>query len=321
MSEQQFWNPVLQQELQLSPEEQELYLNLLFAAKDAKAFPRQSGFVVRAAVMTAKGEIELGGNDEYAFSDAFVHGETSALAAALTKYGDTPIKALAFYSIFPPSKEPIGGSCGNCRDVFKEYVDQEMLVIEGDGTFMTVSHFGDGLFENFNHVSLNRLDPTGVTEAERGIAVGVDVYLPKHLKEGIYGAAIVGASGKVWQGSLDTNAAYDATTPLVAARQVWRNAGPEAELRKIVIARYGALPKPLYRDRQAILELDEALMDYTGRFTPLPVELVELDQSGRVMTAALTNTREWMPMPFTAGSFGMSEAVRGSLKGLFPRES
>lgn len=317
----QFWDPVLHQELQLSPESEDLILKLLLEAKKAEAFPRQSGFVVRAAVMTENGDIELGGNDEYAFSDAFVHGETSALAAALAKHGDTPIKILAFYNIFPPSKEPVGGSCGNCRDIFKEYVDPKMLVVEGDGKFITVSRFADCLFENFQAVTVNELDPAGVAEAEKGIAVSMDVYLPKYLKEGIYGAAIVGRSGKVWQGSLDTNAGYDATTPGVAARQVWRNVGPEAELRKIVLARYGCLPQPLYRDRQTLLELDEALMDYTGRQTPLPVELVKLDRSGQVVTAALTNTRQWMPMPFTASSFGRFEAVRGSLKGLFPPKS
>jgi len=317
MAERIVWSPIQKEELHLSQEERAAYFNLILAAKEARAFPRQSDFFVRAAILTIEGHIVLGGNDEYAFSDAFVHGETAALAAALTQYGDEPIKALAFYSDQDPSPEFTGGSCGNCRDVFKEYVSPEMVVLEGNERKMTLTHFSDYLFEDFRQIDPQSINTLGYKKAANGIAIGVDVYLPQHLRNGIYGVAIVANSGNIWQGSLDTNAGYDAVTPGLAARQVWRNSHPEAELQKMVIARYDSLPSPLYRDRQALLELDEALMDHTGRKTPLPVELVHLDRMGKVVQVAQTNTREWMPAPFTAGSFGMVDAVRGSLKGLF----
>lgn len=310
-----------QEEAQLTNEEREIALHLLGIAETAIAEPYQSGFHVRAAIMNDKGDIDVGGNDEYAFSDAFVHGETSALAASLAKHGRQPMKALAFYSLFSPpdlEKEPVGGSCGNCRDVFNEYGNPEMMIFEGDGkNWISVTRQRDYLFDDFQPMEPASISKEGLEEAVNGISIGVEEYLPEHLRKGVYGVALVGESGRVWKGSLDTNAGYDATTPLVAAKQVWRNAEPEAKLKKIVIAVGGEdIPKPLYRDRQAAMELDESLMLYTGRTQPLRVELLQVDNSGQIVKASITNTREWMPIPFTAGSFGMTDAVQGSLRGL-----
>jgi hypothetical protein len=67
---------------------------------------------------------------------------------------------------------------------------------------------------------------------------------------------------------------------------------------------------PLYRDRQAILELDEILRMFKGSNSPLRVEIVKV---GSNVEAYETNVEEWLPHPFSPGAFRMDDVTRAQL--------
>lgn len=321
-----YWDLVGKREAMLTPEEHTIARELLYAAREACPIPEQSSFEVRSAVLAQDGDIAVGGNMEFAFSDAFIHGETAALANLYSRKGKVPIRALAFYSLYEaPTKEklmnekPVGGSCGNCRDVFDYYGNDDMLVVEGNPeAHVSVTRWRDYRFENFTPVDPKDLSDQGVGEAAQNIHYGVTEFLPDHVKKGVYGVALVSDSGNVWGGSLYTNAGYDAVTPGLVAVQVYRHAHPDPDVKKIVIASYNDLPSPLYRDRQALTELAEVAFA-GGRKDGgvIPVELLHLSPQGGIVAASKTNTDEWMPIPFTAGSFGMDTTIKQTAQKLY----
>ena len=88
-------------------------------------------------------------------------------------------------------------------------------------------------------------------------------------------------------------------------------------LKKLVIASEGGVPSPFYRDRQAILELDEILRIYTGNPNPLRVEIIQAKDSVRGWAEAVeafeTNVEEMLPHPFSPGAFRMDDVMMAQL--------
>ncbi len=290
------------------------YSDLLLAAKDARAFPPQSGFFVRAAGVTESGLVVTGGNIEYQLSDAFVHGETSVIAGAFSRAGkDDKLTAIGFYNREFSENPP--APCGKCRDAIKEYCDPKLVLLAGTEKRMTATPFKEYLFDSFKSVDPEDLSPQGYDEARVALGQSLDAYLPERMRSRLYGAALVGESRGIFRGSFYTNAGYDASPPILNAVQVWRNTAGDLDFSKVVLGAYDRLPKPSYRDRQALLELDESLMLATGREKPLEVELVSFDrQTGDVTGAAVTNSREWLPHPFSPAAFGMTRALERQIE-------
>ncbi len=290
----------------------------MLRAKEAKAYPNQSGFYVKTAGFAVDGTEYLGGNKEYAFSDAFIHGET-AVVSGLRDLTNSPIEAICWYKkegeIVTP--ESFGCPCGNCRDVLRHYCDLNTVLLNGNETGAVYAQLKDYLFENFRRESLSKVHEEGVVEALKAQELAIDVYLTEELKSKVYGAAIVAEDGTIWKGSQYSNCGYDAVTPVLSAVMNWRNSYPRGsvsekhlQLSRLVIAGGSGMGTPLYRDRQAILELDEILRMFKRSNSPLRVEIVKV---GKNVEAYETNVEEWLPHPFSPGAFRMDDVLEAQL--------
>lgn len=318
----------------LSSEQEKKYINLVSRAREAKAYPYQSGYHVRAAALAKDGTVYAGGNKEYALSDAFAHGET-AVISGLKDLTDSPIEALAWYLESKNDtsiSQEYGRPCGNCRDVMSEYCGADFVLLTGNEKGMVYTKLKDFLFEDFSSLELAKVDRRAAGLALKAARKSVDVYLPDALKLNTYGAVLISEYHNIWAGSLYSNAGFDSVTPVLSAVLSWRNSYPEGKisdthlrLKKLVIASPYEVPSPFYRDRQAILEIDEILRRYTGKTNPLPVEIVHAtfndDDKIVPVDARITNTEEWLPHPFTPGAFRMDDVIKSELGGLMGADS
>ncbi len=308
-------------DFELTPNEEGRYFDLVRLAEGAKAYPSQSGFFVRTAGLAEDGELCLGGNKEHAHSDAFIHGETAVLSS-LKDLTDSPIEAIAWYKerkgeeIVGPGD--FGRPCGNCRDVLIKYTSPDLILLQGNQTGIVYTHLKDFMFENFDYLDPSLLHEKHVEEALIAQEAAIDVYLPDYLKGNVYGAALVAEDGTIWRGSLYSNAGYDAVTPVLSAILYWKNSYPAGEiseshlnLSRVVIVGKEEIPSPFYRDRQALLELDEILRKYWGENNSLEIQLVNVN--GRGISAQKTDARESLPHPFTPGEFRMDDVIFGEL--------
>ena len=297
---------------------------MVLAAKEARAYPHQSGYFVRTAALAENGMIYLGGNKEYAHSDAFVHGET-AVISGMRDQTDSPIKAIAWYrrEDLPVDEHSFGCSCGNCRDVMRAYCGKDLVLLNGNENGIVYSLLSDFLFDDYTQIENELVRPYPTWIALSAARKGVDIYLPEGVKRNIYGAALVSEDGTVWPGVHYSNAGYDAVTPVLNVVLNWRSNYPggiskrHLNLSKLVVAGDGIMPDPFYRDRQAILELDEVLRLATGRTAPLEVQLIKAKDSrmgyAEAESAFRTNTAEWLPHPFSPGAFRMDDVMKAQL--------
>ena len=201
-------------------------------------------------------------------------------------------------------------------------------MLNGNETGIVYTQLRDFLFDKFKQGDQRHLKNNEVRHALAAADRGNDVYLPDRLKPKMYGAVLVGEGGNIWQGKWwlkklwkgihYTNAGYDAIPPVMNAVLHWQNDYPSGKvsqkhlgLQKLVVASRGDAPTPLYRDRQAILELDEMLRRYRGDNVPLPVELVQVN--GKDVTVKQTNVDEWLPHPFSPGAFRMDDVILAEL--------
>lgn len=297
----------------LNDKEIEMCSKLISKAKTAFADPSQSGYFVQAAGVTENDDMVAGGNKENSSSDAFVHGETAVISHIRDIYGKTPIKAIGFYKDGHDITEKDISPCGACRDVLVQQTSPDLLLMSGNQNKIVVLKLKDFIFDDFHRISSTDLDGVGLKEATIALYKGVDVYLPEYLKRKVYGVSIVDQNSNNFRGSLYTNSGYDAITPGLAAVQTWNNSEiDKTNINKIVIVGRNALPSPYYRDRQALLELTEITYQNSVR-----VELISLDNFDNIQEVATTNTTEWLPRPFSAGNFGMHEAIRDQHNKMF----
>lgn len=315
-----FYSPFLDKgrSSELDAEDRKIYIYLVTKAKEARAYPHQSGFFVKTAGLAEDGTEYLGGNKEYGFSDAFIHGET-AVISGMRDITDSPLRAIAWYKKEGElvTSDSFGCPCGNCRDVMSAYCSPELVLLNGNETGVVYAQLKDYLFENFRRESLNKVHEEGVIEALKAQKLAIDVYLTDELKGQVYGAAIVAEDGTIWKGSQYSNCGYDAVTPVLSAVTNWRNSYPRGsvsekhmQLSRLVLAGGSEMSAPFYRDRQAILELDEILRMFKGDNNPLRVEIVKVENN---VEAFETNTEEWLPHPFSPGAFRMDDVTRAQL--------
>lgn len=305
----------------LTAEEKRSFQRLILAAKNAYTNPTQSGYRVRTAAFLENGRVVRGGNKENSLSDAYVHGETAVVSRARDLYKKVPILAIGFYSSSQNLAELGISPCGACRDVVSQYCGPNLVMMEGNEKVIKHARLKEFLFSKFNSTKITEVDLLGVEDAVVALNQAVDVYLPERLKPAVYGISLIDKNKRVFRGSLYTNAGYDALPPGLVAVQTHRNTvGPEnplADLEKIIVVGFGSIPNVLYRDRQALLEHDEVLRLNANRKEPLPVYLLNVNpDTGQIVAAATTNTAEWLPHPFSAGTFGMHDVIHGQYEKL-----
>jgi hypothetical protein len=173
----------------------------------------------------------------------------------------------------------------------------------------------DYLFEDFRRVDFSNIDVPAVNAALAAARGGNDIYLPEKMKHKMYGAVIVSEDGQMWTGEHYTNVGYDSVTPVLSAVISWHNDYPKGivdesrlNLSKLVVAGEYFTPDVFYRDRQAVLEMDEILRKFTDCKHPLEVQIV--NAKGEVYE---TNVEEWLPAPFSPGAFRMDDVMHGQL--------
>lgn len=315
---------------ELSEEEITKYAWLLLMASEARAYPFQSGYFVKTAGLAEDGTIHLGGNKEFGSSDAFVHGET-AIISGMRDMTESRLEAIAWHKKGELVENGFGRPCGKCRDVMLEYAGEDLVLLTGNEKQIIYSRLSDFLFDDFKELDTRSVEPYVSWVALNAARKGVNVYLPEELKRKVYGAVLVSEDGTVWSGSQYTNVGYDAITPVMSAIMSWRNSYPlnslsekHLRLKKLVIAGEGGAPRAFYRDRQAILELDEILRIYTGREEPLPVQIAQVADNklgwASATKAFQTDTEEWLPKPFSPGAFRMDDVMLSQLAQLIGEE-
>jgi cytidine deaminase len=312
---------------ELSPEKQRQFAALVKLAETAKAYPHQSGYHVRTAALAEDGTTHAGGNKEDGFSDAFVHGETAVISGLRDKTA-SPIEALAWNFVEGKgSPAEFGRPCGRCRDRMLEYCGPELVLLTGNDQNIIYTKLKDFLFTEFSPLSPEELKITEVRAALTACEHAVDVYLPADKKKQMYGAVLVSADGTFLTGAHYSNAGFDSTSPGLGAVAHWRNSYPHGtvseqylNLEKLILVGQHGIPQPLYRDRQAVLEMDELLRRYNPNRAPLRVELVHAVREGdgmpSIVKAVLTDAKEWLPHPFTPGEFRQDDVLEAQLEKL-----
>lgn len=302
-----------------SPEDRETFKRMLQEAAKAYTDPSQSGYHVRAVGITKDRNIVTGGNKENSLSDAYIHGETAVISRIRDQYGNVPITAIGFYS---EKKENTSiCPCGACRDILIQQTSPDLVLFAGNQEDIKLARLKDFTFEDFHPIEISKTDRSGLTDAKIALNKSTTCYfrLSSDLFKKVYGVSIVTEDYETYQGSLYTNAGYDAITPGLAAIQTWRNSKLlyKTDVVKIVFVAQGCIPSPYYRDRQALLELVDITSLDSGRKTPVLVELINIDNLGNIVEMAVTDTDEWLPHPFSARQFGKDYAIEIQYHQLF----
>lgn len=284
---------------------------LVEAAKRSTPRPTQSNFFVRSAAMVDTEEIALGGNREGMLSHAWIHGETAAISTAKQMYGERPIIGIGYY--FPGGNLEVGAiaSCGNCRDILIEEAPNA-IIAAGNEEGIVIGNVNLMRFGPAVSVPAQSISPEVISGCLRAKGMGIEVYLPESLRGVVYVALLLTEGGNLIPGSLYTNAGYDYIPPGISALQCYRHSPASCDdIKGAFFAGFGSLPNVYYRDRQALLELDEVLQTRFNRSIALSVTCMNIDTAGRrVVEAVQTNVAEWMPYPFSPRSFGMDSVIQ-----------
>lgn len=294
-----------------SANEQRFILKNTLLAATANTNPYQSGYHVRSSAMDEFGQLSAtGGNREKTLTDAWIHGETSAINNFRSRFGEVAIKFISFYSESMDPNLLDSAPCGPCRDTILQETGRDTFMTTGNEDVIVVSRFSDYLKEDFTPISTLETHLDSVADGEIARFFSDYEYLPQdELLASVYGVVLLDQDGRRWRGGLETTAGYNEVSAGYAARIAWKQTiqpgETRADLERITVVRRWGLPTNIeYRDRQALLELDEVLMKKHGRTEHLRVDLVHVDDSGPV-EAVTTNTAEWLPHPFSAASLGL----------------
>jgi cytidine deaminase len=306
---------------EMTPAEEAAIPKLLGAAALASAAPRQSGFAVKAAAINIRGDVVHAGNREYGLSRAYVHGEEAVVSKLFSEYPGVPLLGIGIYDEEESPSRLLPCPCGNCRDVLLEEASPELLLVCGNERVAMAARLSEFLFESYAasdsaEILSSPVLSDGFDAALRANKRSMNASLPEQLLAKLYGVALIDRHGNIFSGSFDTTAAYDAITPGVAAIQSFRNRpkgedGGLSNLAAVVIVGQDVRSvSPVYRDRNAIADLDEVLQSTDSEFLPTPVYGITVDGAGNPLAAFRTDTFEWLPHPFINGSIGLQEVAR-----------
>jgi len=312
----------------LSATEREAIPQLLGAAALAVSAPRQSGYSVQMAAINTGGNVVHGGNREYAFSASYVHGEEAVVSKLLSEHPNTPLLGLGVHGEFDPENDSFTllCPCGNCRDVLLEEATPELMLVAGNERGATVARLSTFLCDVFRPAYSEKIlaephMPAALDAARNARDRSVTTYTSPNIFSRLYGVALVDTAGNIFPGSLDSTASYDAVTPGVAAVQSFKNRPPGMSrevngLSAVVIAGMSDTVTPLYRDRNAITELDDMLR-LRENTSPTPVYIFgrEHEEEWRE-NSFVADTDEWLPFPFTSKALGRSGLLAAKLEQL-----
>lgn len=310
--------------------EQELlapwYETLLLRASEAKCTdPRFSGYHVRACAAAGELTIARGGNVEY--GKRSLHAEATAIAALFslqnsTKHRTTPVLALVA-GHGPGTIENFTMPCGDCRDFLLDTVGPDCVILCGtmDGGTAMVATLADALFEDYQRVPTDSANIMSVVidaalKECHHIGKNFHADLERH-PAGDYIVVLSTGTGPMTEqrffGALSLGDDYHSLYPAeMAVLQAEMRQDPYIKSVTIIGVGNDAMPprppKVLYRDRQRLLELaiDRELL--TDVPCNPPVHLLT-HAHGMVTGTWTTSLNEWLPMPFSRGSFLKKESL------------
>jgi len=284
------------------------YSYLLRQALKAKPTPHQSNYPVYAAGLTLNGRVVTAGNHEYSLTKS-LHAEETLVGRALEEFGeDDKICRIAFADGEPGE---IGGPCGNCRDLLRQYADPRTEIIQGSlkGGAATVAPISVYYYDDFEEVDLGiarrasnrRGFLEAVTAEERSHKYGD----PRKK----YGAVIV-TPERTFAGGFEGDVSYHPRFPVANAIANLVYSGDvrisDFKIERLVLASSDGKPEVPYLDRQHFLELIKTRLT---RPTAIPIWLFHVrepvgDEQGRVKKAWTTDSDEWLPYGFFSASVG-----------------
>jgi cytidine deaminase len=305
------------------------YQKVLEIAMNAKATPAQSNYHVRSGAMTKSGRFFHAGNHEYSITRS-MHGEETLVANVLEAVGpNDPIVSLGFVG---HDEGGIAAPCGNCRDILRQYISPEAVVLYGseEGGKATVMPFSRYIVEDFIEIkgargSLSILASEfkshsiifAVQDALKKADASWDIYTSK---DQVYGASLEfkrsnDTFSRVSAG-LETTVAYHPTLPIqgvVSALDFTEDKWPSEIGRLFLISRHG-MPQVPYLDRQALQELSDRINSLRDESQPIPIWLFHMNDENNIQAAWVTDSDEWYPYPFSAAKLLGKDDLRCRMK-------
>ncbi len=264
------------------------------------------------------------GNIEYGNCQA-LHNEEMAVAALISRCNSSEVSGTRVLTIVSGkgegSLENLTMPCGNCRDILRDVIGEDCLIVSGteDGGTAIVAKLSDCLFERYSSVEKSKLVGL-IPEIKKLIwkAAEIQDNPYNNLSTGqrfplrnYYAQVFAGQSKNElssFLGALDVPADFHAIYPIEdALRAAKRNRA--LVLKGVKVISFGSGKNPpdvMYRDRQRLLEaaFDTELL--IGERCNPEVLLVTVDMFdvSRITGAWRTTVEEWLPFPFSPRCFG-----------------
>lgn len=311
----EFFDPISCREYEVSWRTKRKFKKMLKVAAKANPTPEQSKFEVKTSAMSDTGRMVKGSNHEHGICEA-THGEEAVVSAIIEKAGrNAKVRAIGFAKEEElPKIEP----CGNCRDVVKQYGTEDIVLVAGSpkgGKISLVEARKSYFFEDFYPLAssgaLKDANLQAIAEARMAEHQASSQYT---TQERVYGAAIVCRNGAIFRGSLRGDVSYHTAYPVSEAIATLRNSSKDSnrlDVAELVVVRTGGKPNVPYRDRQHFLEFTE-MTAALGRTGPMPVKLYELNARGEAVRGWQTDSKEWLPNPFSVMQLGMEEQLKSA---------
>jgi len=289
------------------------------------ANPPMSNYFVKSSIGLNYGESLPAGNFEYGLCAA-IHGEECCIAVLRSRYGkkleDPAFKpyVLAFAAQRGPLRvedfpENIPSCCGNCRDILFENFGKDLEIVDGhpDGGLIMILPMSLCLVDEFEQLwpphTSGIMDGMFMEKILDTIELGnryvYDHYSPDNaFVERRYYARIVTKNGD-YVGAHDIGDDYHPVYAIRNAVIAARRANDPFVQQVFVVNSDGNKPHVMYRDRQALAELNYQAEAITGASKDPLVCLVAYNQQDCWRSAAwLTSVKSWLPFWFGPHKFG-----------------
>jgi len=298
-------NPLNSHQERLVPD----YLEALRVASSSQvSSPIFSHYIVREAIGPIGKKKYPAGNIEYGHLQA-LHGEESAIVTLKTHY---PLyDGEVILGIIAGEEGNIGAPCGNCRDLMLDTMGgrpEKLHIVSGaqTGGLAIATDLRTYLFEEYEQV--DSLTQSIAQEVEL-IRINAqekmyDPYSPPDhpYPERIYLAGISDGNGALFTAGHWVDADYH---PTYAIENAIVQAGSNIFMDHVVILSHnpnGQPPHVMYRDRQRLFGHNQKQEDILEK--QLNPKIILVNESGGELQIWQTTVKEWLPLPFSADSFG-----------------
>lgn len=303
-------------DFELTEQDKEQIAKLLEHAREAQNNPMVSGYHVRAVIADAEGNWGRGGNLEVPnHTYAHNHGETAALSDFIQRHGpEVLIRYLGFYTDGASKVTP----CGNCRDVLASHIDMDNGIgFSGSpDSAISVVRLKNFYCDKFKLCKEGADDDELLKTASESLERAYSPYAKPETT--CYGAAIRMKDGAVHSARGFTNAGYHNTRALPATIAGIKASAIDGVIpESIILSVTGQTPSVDYASRQDLEEYRAGLAAVLKNpDIHVPIFIYWTDDKGKIKVYK-TDTKEWLPLPFTAANFGVDDKLADSFRKAF----